>query len=185
MNKQPRLMRPLAQSQYQRHGMMTLLQWLASQIDESSRGACTLSPTSIGFLNFTSVNGWLEIEGLITRRLRGSSTPFMLPLSEVRSPSGPSPQLKTLSLPLWFENIAEFDYRWDIVKGGAFQRNAKQREAVTLWLAKHIVADSNRAEWVTAPQLGIQKATLNFVAKFFCLLVRNRVSPTKVDNQLT
>uniref|UniRef100_M1DPU4 Integrase core domain containing protein n=1 Tax=Solanum tuberosum TaxID=4113 RepID=M1DPU4_SOLTU len=42
-----------------------------------------------------------------------------------------------------------------------------------------------RAEWVAAPRLGIRKATLNFVAKFFWLLVRNRVSPTKADNQVT
>jgi len=41
------------------------------------------------------------------------------------------------------------------------------------------------AEWVATPRLGIRKATLNFVAKFFWLLVRNRVSPTKADNQLT
>ncbi|KAG5586092.1 hypothetical protein H5410_046526 [Solanum commersonii] len=36
-----------------------------------------------------------------------------------------------------------------------------------------------------APRLGIRKATLTFVAKFFWLLVRNRVSPTKADNQVT
>uniref|UniRef100_M1DG99 Integrase core domain containing protein n=1 Tax=Solanum tuberosum TaxID=4113 RepID=M1DG99_SOLTU len=30
-----------------------------------------------------------------------------------------------------------------------------------------------------------ERATLNFVAKFFWLLVRNRVSPTKADNQVT
>uniref|UniRef100_M1DWY2 Integrase core domain containing protein n=1 Tax=Solanum tuberosum TaxID=4113 RepID=M1DWY2_SOLTU len=49
----------------------------------------------------------------------------------------------------------------------------------------YISADDERAEWVATPQLGIRKATLNFVAKFFWLLVRNRVSPTKADNQLT
>ncbi|KAH0761420.1 hypothetical protein KY290_017493 [Solanum tuberosum] len=85
----------------------------------------------------------------------------------------------------WPLNTTEFDCRWDIVRGGTFQRNAEQREAVTLWLAKHIAADGERAEWVTAPQLGIRKATLNFVVKFFWLLVRNTVSPTKADNQLT
>uniref|UniRef100_M1DVR0 Putative plant transposon protein domain-containing protein n=1 Tax=Solanum tuberosum TaxID=4113 RepID=M1DVR0_SOLTU len=82
----------------------------------------------------------------------------------------------------WSLNTTKFDYRWDIVGGGAFQRNAEQREAVILWLAKYIAADGERAEWVTAPQLGIRKATLNFVAKFFLLLVRNRVLPTKADN---
>uniref|UniRef100_M1DY69 Integrase core domain containing protein n=1 Tax=Solanum tuberosum TaxID=4113 RepID=M1DY69_SOLTU len=64
----------------------------------------------------------------------------------------------------WPLNTAEFDYRWDIVRGNAFQRNAEQREAVTLWLAKHIVANGEHAEWVTTPRLG---------------------SPTKTDNQLT
>uniref|UniRef100_M1D9C2 Integrase core domain containing protein n=1 Tax=Solanum tuberosum TaxID=4113 RepID=M1D9C2_SOLTU len=85
----------------------------------------------------------------------------------------------------WSLNTAEFDYRWDIVRSGAFQRNAEQREAVILWLARYIAADGERTEWVAAPRLGIRKATLNFVAKFFWLLVRNRVSPTKADNQLT
>uniref|UniRef100_M1DG60 Integrase core domain containing protein n=1 Tax=Solanum tuberosum TaxID=4113 RepID=M1DG60_SOLTU len=85
----------------------------------------------------------------------------------------------------WSLNTAEFDYRWDIVRSGTFQRNAEQREAVILWLARYITADGERAEWVATPRLGIRKATLNFVAKFFWLLVRNRVSPTKADNQLT
>ncbi|KAG5591370.1 hypothetical protein H5410_041884 [Solanum commersonii] len=73
----------------------------------------------------------------------------------------------------------------DIVRSGAFQRNSEQREAMIHWLAKYIAADGERAEWVAAPRLGIRKATLTFVAKFFWLLVRNRVSPTKADNQVT
>uniref|UniRef100_M1DKL7 Integrase core domain containing protein n=1 Tax=Solanum tuberosum TaxID=4113 RepID=M1DKL7_SOLTU len=85
----------------------------------------------------------------------------------------------------WSLNTAEFDYIWDIVRSDAFQRNAEQREAVILWLAKYIAADGERAEWVATPRLGIRKAILNFAAKFFCLLVRNRVSPTKADNELT
>ncbi|KAG5579551.1 hypothetical protein H5410_050178 [Solanum commersonii] len=85
----------------------------------------------------------------------------------------------------WSLNTAEFDYRWDNVRSGAFRRNAEQGEAIILWLARYIVADGERVEWVAAPRLGIRKATLNFVAKFFWLLVRNRVSPTKVDNQIT
>uniref|UniRef100_M1DHT2 Integrase core domain containing protein n=1 Tax=Solanum tuberosum TaxID=4113 RepID=M1DHT2_SOLTU len=85
----------------------------------------------------------------------------------------------------WSLNTTEFDYIWDIVQRGAFQRNAEQRETVILWVAKYIVAYGERAEWVATPRLGIRKATLNFVAKFFWLLVRNRVSPTKADNQLT
>ncbi|KAG5614513.1 hypothetical protein H5410_014337, partial [Solanum commersonii] len=58
-------------------------------------------------------------------------------------------------------------------------------EAVIHWLAKYIVANGERVEWVAAPHLGIRKATLTFVAKFFWLLVCNRVSPTKADNQVT
>ncbi|KAG5611704.1 hypothetical protein H5410_022985 [Solanum commersonii] len=81
-------------------------------------------------------------------------------------------------------NTTEFEYRCDIVQNGAFQRNAEQREAIILWLAKYIAADGEHAEWIAVPRLGILKATLNFVAKFFWLLVRNRVSPTKADNQL-
>uniref|UniRef100_M1DTP8 Integrase core domain containing protein n=1 Tax=Solanum tuberosum TaxID=4113 RepID=M1DTP8_SOLTU len=85
----------------------------------------------------------------------------------------------------WPLNTAKIDYRWDVVMSKAFTRNAEQREAVILWLAKYIAADGEHAEWVTASRLGIRKATLNFMAKFFWLLVRNRVSPTKVDNELT
>ncbi|KAG5585933.1 hypothetical protein H5410_046367 [Solanum commersonii] len=42
----------------------------------------------------------------------------------------------------WSLNTAEFDYRWDIVRSGAFQRNFEQREAVIHWLAKYIAADA-------------------------------------------
>uniref|UniRef100_M1DIM6 Integrase core domain containing protein n=1 Tax=Solanum tuberosum TaxID=4113 RepID=M1DIM6_SOLTU len=49
----------------------------------------------------------------------------------------------------------------------------------------HIAVDGERAEWVSTLRLGIWKTTLNLVAKFFGLLVRNRVSPTKADNALT
>ncbi|KAG5576597.1 hypothetical protein H5410_056731 [Solanum commersonii] len=48
-----------------------------------------------------------------------------------------------------------------------------------------LTIDGKGAELVATPRLGIQNATLNFVAKFFWLLVRNKVSPTKADNQLT
>ncbi|KAG5580634.1 hypothetical protein H5410_051261 [Solanum commersonii] len=85
----------------------------------------------------------------------------------------------------WSLDTAEFDYRWDIVRSGAFERNSEQREAVILWLARYIAADGEHAEWVAAPRLGIRKATLTFVAKFFWLLVCNRVSLTKADNQVT
>uniref|UniRef100_M1DB20 Putative plant transposon protein domain-containing protein n=1 Tax=Solanum tuberosum TaxID=4113 RepID=M1DB20_SOLTU len=72
----------------------------------------------------------------------------------------------------WSLNTSEFDYRWDSVRSGAFQKNAEQREAVILWLARYIAADGERAEWVATPRLGIRKATMTFVAKFFWLLRR-------------
>uniref|UniRef100_M1DFS1 Integrase core domain containing protein n=1 Tax=Solanum tuberosum TaxID=4113 RepID=M1DFS1_SOLTU len=46
-------------------------------------------------------------------------------------------------------------------------------------------SDGEPTEWVNTPTLGIKKAILNFVAKFFWLLVRNRVSHTQADNVLT
>uniref|UniRef100_M1DY48 Integrase core domain containing protein n=1 Tax=Solanum tuberosum TaxID=4113 RepID=M1DY48_SOLTU len=67
----------------------------------------------------------------------------------------------------WALNMAEFDYRWDIVRGGEFQRTAKKRETILHWLANYIATDGERAEWVTTPGLNIKKATLTFVAKFF------------------
>ncbi|KAG5572191.1 hypothetical protein H5410_061957 [Solanum commersonii] len=114
----------------------------------------------------------------------------------LRAPSLPTlhdPSLPMLQGPMpnlppghsWSVNTAEFDYIWDSVRSGAFERNSEQREAVILWLARYIAADGERAEWVAAPRLGIRKATLTFVAKFFWLLVRNKVSPTKADNQVT
>ncbi|KAG5600569.1 hypothetical protein H5410_031939 [Solanum commersonii] len=52
-------------------------------------------------------------------------------------------------------------------------------------LTSTMVRDGERAKWVTTPRLGIRKAILNFVAKFFWLFVRNSVSSTKANNQLT
>ncbi|KAG5599608.1 hypothetical protein H5410_030978 [Solanum commersonii] len=52
----------------------------------------------------------------------------------------------------WSLNTAEFDYRWDIVRSGTFQRNAEQPEAMILWLARYISADGELAEWVTTPR---------------------------------
>ncbi|KAG5632094.1 hypothetical protein H5410_003811 [Solanum commersonii] len=71
------------------------------------------------------------------------------------------------------------------MRSGAFQRNAEQRESIILWLSKYIAADGERVEWVDTRRLGMRKATLNFMAKSFWLLVCNRVSPIKADNQLT
>uniref|UniRef100_M1DZM0 Integrase core domain containing protein n=1 Tax=Solanum tuberosum TaxID=4113 RepID=M1DZM0_SOLTU len=54
----------------------------------------------------------------------------------------------------WALNTAEFDYRRDVVRSGAFTRNVEQREATLLWLARHIAADGERVEWVSSPRLG-------------------------------
>ncbi|KAG5610353.1 hypothetical protein H5410_021634 [Solanum commersonii] len=169
MNKQPRLMRPLAQSQYQHQGMRILLQWSASQTDA-----------------FTSVTRWLEnilreLYASYVATLRGS-------ISKRSNPIAQDPLTSTMvrGYPMyishatisrllygpttghcWSLNTADFDYRWDIIRSGAFQRNAEQRKTVILWLAKYIAADGERAEWVATPWLGIRKATLNFEAKFF------------------
>uniref|UniRef100_M1DH00 Integrase core domain containing protein n=1 Tax=Solanum tuberosum TaxID=4113 RepID=M1DH00_SOLTU len=94
-------------------------------------------------------------------------------------PTAQDPLISTMAL-----KKAVFNYKLDIVRSGAFTRNAEQREALLLWLARQIAADGERAEWVATPRLGIRKATLNLVAKFFWLLVRNRVSPTKTNNLL-
>ena len=51
-------------------------------------------------------------------------------------------------------------------------------------LAKYIVAHGERVDWVIEPREIIQKAILNYVAKFFQLFVRNKVSPTQVCNIL-
>uniref|UniRef100_M1DXE6 Integrase core domain containing protein n=1 Tax=Solanum tuberosum TaxID=4113 RepID=M1DXE6_SOLTU len=82
-------------------------------------------------------------------------------------------------------NTANFNYRRDIIRSGAFQRNADWRESLLRWLAHYLATDEERIEWVRTPSVGIKKATLTFVAKFFWLLVRNRVFPTQADNVLT
>ncbi|KAG5606067.1 hypothetical protein H5410_027559 [Solanum commersonii] len=48
---------------------------------------------------------------------------------------GPSPDHS------WALNMAEFVYRWDIVRGGVFQQSIKKRETLLHWLASQIVAD--------------------------------------------
>uniref|UniRef100_M1DE30 Integrase core domain containing protein n=1 Tax=Solanum tuberosum TaxID=4113 RepID=M1DE30_SOLTU len=85
----------------------------------------------------------------------------------------------------WAASTAKFDYQWEIVRTGAFGRNADQREAVISWLARHLALDGEREKWVAAPWLGIRKATFTLAAKFFWLLVRNSLSPTMADNIVT
>ncbi|KAG5594533.1 hypothetical protein H5410_035765 [Solanum commersonii] len=156
MNNQPRLMRPLAQNQYQHHKMMTLLQWPASQIDEERRvltGSLHTVPNihrlfklhkydwmarDLGTYNEEIVR---EFYASYAATLRGS-------IDKSQFLYGPSPDHT------WALNTAEFDYKWDVVRSGAFMRNAQQREVVLLWLERHIAADVERVEWVSSPHLG-------------------------------
>uniref|UniRef100_M1CXV0 Integrase core domain containing protein n=1 Tax=Solanum tuberosum TaxID=4113 RepID=M1CXV0_SOLTU len=39
----------------------------------------------------------------------------------------------------WSLNTAEFDYRWDIVRSGAFQRNAEQDSGVPIWHCDRLI----------------------------------------------
>uniref|UniRef100_M1C927 Integrase core domain containing protein n=1 Tax=Solanum tuberosum TaxID=4113 RepID=M1C927_SOLTU len=81
--------------------------------------------------------------------------------------------------------MADFDYRWDIVRSRAFQRNAGQRDTLLCWLSCHLATDGDRAEWVSTLSLGIKKAILSFLGIFFWLLVWYRMSPAQADNVLT
>ncbi|KAG5625171.1 hypothetical protein H5410_010389, partial [Solanum commersonii] len=164
---------------------------------EFSRGACTLFQTFTGCSTFTNPGTYSEeidreFYASYAATPRGSISKRSKPLAQDPLTStlvrgcpvdiSPATIRRFLYGPTtghsWSINTAEFDYRWDI-------RNSEQRKAVIHWLAKYIAADGERAEWVVAPCLGIRKATLTFVAKFFWLLVHNRVSPTEADNQVT
>uniref|UniRef100_M1DJH9 Integrase core domain containing protein n=1 Tax=Solanum tuberosum TaxID=4113 RepID=M1DJH9_SOLTU len=54
----------------------------------------------------------------------------------------------------WTLNTTKFDYRWDIVRSGEFQRNEEKR-TVSHWLAKYIATNEERAKWVTTPGLRV------------------------------
>lgn len=45
--------------------------------------------------------------------------------------------------------------------------------------------DGERSDWVLDPRGLINKDNLTFVAKFFWLLIRHRLSPTNIDTVLT
>uniref|UniRef100_M1D8Z3 Integrase core domain containing protein n=1 Tax=Solanum tuberosum TaxID=4113 RepID=M1D8Z3_SOLTU len=45
----------------------------------------------------------------------------------------------------WPLNTTEFDYRWDIERGDAFERNTEQRETITLWVDAEKQPDPTRA----------------------------------------
>uniref|UniRef100_M1D841 Integrase core domain containing protein n=1 Tax=Solanum tuberosum TaxID=4113 RepID=M1D841_SOLTU len=44
----------------------------------------------------------------------------------------------------WALNTTKFEYRWDIVWGGEFQRSAKKKEIVLRWFARYIATDGVR-----------------------------------------
>uniref|UniRef100_M1D9B9 Integrase core domain containing protein n=1 Tax=Solanum tuberosum TaxID=4113 RepID=M1D9B9_SOLTU len=82
-------------------------------------------------------------------------------------------------------NTIEYDYKICIVQSGSIQRDADQRETLLRWMERYIAEDGECTEWVQNPTLSIRKVTLSFAVKFFCLLVRNRHSPTQADNVVT
>ena len=72
----------------------------------------------------------------------------------------------------------EFDYRWETVRSGVFQRTAELRENMKKWLAQHLAIEGESANWVLDPRGLIKKANLTFTTEFFWLLVRHCLSPT-------
>ncbi|KAG5615474.1 hypothetical protein H5410_015298 [Solanum commersonii] len=191
MNNQSHLMRPLAQSQCPHQGIRTLLQWLLFNLHKCDWMARDPGTYSEEIMREFYASYAATLYGSISKKLKPlaqdplTSTMVRGCLVDISQATMSRFLYGPTTGHTWSLNTTEFDYRWDIVWSGAFQRNAEQREAVILWLTKYIATDGERAEWVTTPRLGIRKATLNFAAKFFWLLVRNRVSLTKADNQLT
>lgn len=84
------------------------------------------------------------------------------------------PTTKTQCAPM----TLEFDYRWETVRSGAFQRTAELRENMKKWLAQHLAIEGESANWVLDPRGLIKKASLTFTTEFFWLLVRHCLSPT-------
>uniref|UniRef100_M1B3B1 Retrotransposon gag protein n=1 Tax=Solanum tuberosum TaxID=4113 RepID=M1B3B1_SOLTU len=74
----------------------------------------------------------------------------------------------------WSLNTSEFDYKWDIVRSGAFQRNAEQREAILLWLARYIAADGELEPQVAPTAL----ADDTVLDAFFSGTVEEGLAPT-------
>ncbi|KAG5576288.1 hypothetical protein H5410_056422 [Solanum commersonii] len=181
MNKKPRLMRPLASGQYQYEGMRILPQWPASQANEERR-VLTVSlhtvPDIHQLFNLHKCDWMARDPGTyseeIVREFYASyAAPLHGSISKQSKPIAKDPLTSTVvrgcSVDIshanisrflygpttghsWSLNTAEFDYRWDIVRSGALQRNVKQREAVILWLGKYIAAKGERAEWVGTPR---------------------------------
>uniref|UniRef100_M1DQ34 Integrase core domain containing protein n=1 Tax=Solanum tuberosum TaxID=4113 RepID=M1DQ34_SOLTU len=52
-------------------------------------------------------------------------------------------------------NMAEFDYRMDIIPSGAVQRNAKQWKSHLCWLAHQLATDGECVEWFSTPSLAL------------------------------
>ena len=73
--------------------------------------------------------------------------------------------------------IAEFDYRWQLVKDGQFLRQPSLRETTKRWMALHLSVDGEGADWVTEPKGAIKKANLTFTAMFCGLLSATAFHP--------
>ena len=79
----------------------------------------------------------------------------------------------------------EFDYRWNVVKSGHFQREKYLRETTKWLITRQISINGKGADRVMDPIGLIKKANLMFEAKFIWLFVLHCLSPTAADNILT
>ncbi|KAG5600567.1 hypothetical protein H5410_031937 [Solanum commersonii] len=67
----------------------------------------------------------------------------------------------------WSLNTAEFDYRWDIVWNGAFQRNSEQQEAMILWVSP--TKADNQVTWDRAVM--VEALVAGVEIDFVCMLL--------------
>ena len=63
-------------------------------------------------------------------------------------------------------SLAEFTYRWKIVKDGQFLHEPSLRETTKRWMAQHLSIDGEVVDWVMEPKGVIRKDNLTFTAKF-------------------
>ncbi|KAG5620140.1 hypothetical protein H5410_005358 [Solanum commersonii] len=156
---------------------------------------------------FTSVTGWLETRGRTVRRLCGvlcflcatllapflsweastqihslsqefKDAPWTYPSSTIDDFSMVPPQ--SLLVPQ-YGSLTTMGHCAGVVPSRGIRANER---------SDTLVSQIHRCRWRVCgmgrrPRLGILRLTLTFVAKFFWLLVRKRVSPTKADNQVT
>lgn len=64
-------------------------------------------------------------------------------------------------------NTIKYDYKIDIIKSGASQRDDEQRETLLKWITAHKTKDGESFECVQTPSMGIKKASLRLAVNFF------------------